>query len=578
MAYDVGVRSFLTGKGVDNGSIGYDQNSGHVTVNGQSFIKPSLNMAGTTYDNQQNLDSAFGNYQKQQPSPNQSNDLNSAIQPQGSGLQGSKNYAVSAYGNQQPTQPQGNNLQGLTQQYTNQTPYANPYAQQISDIMKQINDARQATQAPVDPYSSPQYAAQQAQQQKLALQSTRAAQESMGQSGFARSTNLADRAQHIQNDANTYMTTQAVPQIIAQLQAQHQQQYQNAMSQFNPLMQLSQQADTLHQQQQAQLADQVKFLTGQENWNKTYDAGRTDAANTNAINKGTLTGNFQDPNALTNDQIQAKLAANSAAYATSDPATQEALHKENVALAAMMGGTDTTGNGDYTYDPSKATNGSVRTIAGQTLDLNKMKDIAALTGMMPDGNGGMMKTSDQQQKDLTNEWNAADRIGTITPVLAQMYNLPEGTPTEKAKEFAATLAVQNRQADASMMSAGAAVKNADTNAANSTRSASNAEAAQSLAQAKFDYDKDPKNPDNVYKLASAQKAVADAQKADAAGAKVDSKTSTNNYYDAIKQMQANKATKDKAGIYVESIKDHLSDTDYKNLQKWVENNTFNPKK
>jgi hypothetical protein len=280
MANDVGVRSYLAGKGVDNSAIGYDQNSGNVTVNGQNFIKPSLSMAGTTYDNQQNLDSAYGNYQKQQQpqstvgwSP--SNAFGVQQPNQNPLMTNNSPYtfhesATSPVQNQAVAQvPQGNDLASLTKQFTNQTPYENPYAKQISDIMNQVNAARQATQAPIDPYSTPQYAAQQAQQQKLAQQGTRAAQESMGQSGFARSTNLADRAQHIQNDANDYMTTQAVPQIIAQIQAQHQQEYQNAMSQFNPLMQLSQQADNLHQQQQAQLADQVKFLTGQANADRT---------------------------------------------------------------------------------------------------------------------------------------------------------------------------------------------------------------------------------------------------------------------------------------------------------------------
>src|SRR5690606_33701740 len=92
------------------------------------------------------------------------------------------------------------------------TPQANPYDSQVNNTLSQIMN-RLNTPSTYDPYNSPEYAAYQAQAQRQANQGIRTAQESMGAAGLGRATNLADRAQNIQNDATEYMNLQVLPQL-----------------------------------------------------------------------------------------------------------------------------------------------------------------------------------------------------------------------------------------------------------------------------------------------------------------------------------------------------------------------------
>jgi hypothetical protein len=81
-----------------------------------------------------------------------------------------------------------------------------------------------------------------------------------------------------------------------------------------------------------------------------------------------------------------------------------------------------------------------------------------------------------QQQQLANEWQVADKTGVITPVLAQAYGIPEGTPTLQAKQIAAEIAARNA-------SLGIEGMNANTSAA------------------RLAWEMNPNNPDNLYKQA-----------------------------------------------------------------------------
>ena len=300
MANDVSVRSYLLGKGYSNDDIGYDQGTKSVQLKNKAtgaydnFMKPSMNVNGSTYDNQSNIDNAYNQYAKTQQQPAQ------VGQPT------------------QPAQPQAN-------------PYMDQYTQMIKDIQTRLAAPQQ------DVYSTPQYAAAQAQQQRAAQQGIRSAQEALGSSGFGRSTTLGESANRVQNDANEYLNLQMVPQIQQQLAAQKQAEISNQFSLLNPIMSLLNRDDTLKQNEFS-----------------------------NNIAKAGVTGYYQ-PDNTDFDTIQKLMAQNSAAYGAASPEEQQRLHAENVKLAASIGGSDTTGNGDYAYGP-------MRTLQGQQMDYGQQKD------------------------------------------------------------------------------------------------------------------------------------------------------------------------------------------------------------
>lgn len=78
-------------------------------------------------------------------------------------------------------------------------------------------------------------------------------------------------------------------------------------------------------------------------------------------------------------------------------------------------------------------------------ELSEMQLMAQLTGFLPDGT----PTNAYQQQQLENEWRVAEATGRITPFLAQLYGIPENTPTMAAKQ----LAIQQQQANISAMNA-----------------------------------------------------------------------------------------------------------------------------
>jgi hypothetical protein len=96
--------------------------------------------------------------------------------------------------------------------------------------------------------------------------------------------------------------------------------------------------------------------------------------------------------------------------------------------------------------------------------LNETQVMAQLTGFMPDGT----RTNTKQQQDLQNQWMVAEQMGTITPELAQLYGMQEGTPTWRAKQDL----VQNR---ISQQNANTSSYNAQTSRQNANQSASDSE-------------------------------------------------------------------------------------------------------
>lgn len=311
MPNNVGVRQYLQGQGIGSNDVGYDKNTGYVTVKGQNFIKPAANLAGTTYDSQQNLDSAYGNYGKQQSIGQP------VILPDGSVGKTSDQTATPVSGEQQGS-GQSTPEKAVSAQYTN------PYTQQIAELMKHLSESNAALNQPVDVYSTPQYAAAQANQQRQAANSIRHASESAAGAGLGHSTIMTDRTQGIQNDSDAYLATQLVPQIMAQIQAQKQQEYQNEQAQFNNILGLSDRADANY------------------NANRNFDAGRQDAE--------TAATGIYNPSGLSYQEAKAQMEKNSAAYETATPEEKIRLHDENLQLGEMLGQTYDSKTGTYSKD------------------------------------------------------------------------------------------------------------------------------------------------------------------------------------------------------------------------------------
>src|SRR5690606_29432751 len=156
--------------------------TGYVTIDNQNFIKPQTIQQGTSYVNPNAFNDAYGSFNINQ----NANTIQQAVA----------------------------------------TPQANPYDAQVNDALTQIMN-RINTPSQYDPYNSPEYAAYQAQAQRQAQQGIRSAQESLGAAGLGRSSNLADRAQGIQNQSTEYLQTQVIPQLIAANQQREQQDLSN---------------------------------------------------------------------------------------------------------------------------------------------------------------------------------------------------------------------------------------------------------------------------------------------------------------------------------------------------------------
>lgn len=229
------VRDTLINKyGVANERIGWNPKTGYVTIDGRDIFKPSVNREGTTFSDPSEFNSA----------------------------QGLINQANQAY--------------NLQQRVLNPQQNANPFDQRFNDLLEQLSGRLTNPQQidRRDVYRSPQFAAQQAQAQQQAQQATRMAQEALGDSGFAQSTRLSDRAQRIQNEANQFLETQVVPQIIQQMQAEQDRQTAALMDLLGVIGQQQGLYDTRANTQFDRAASVLDFLTGRQD--RAEDLARLD--------------------------------------------------------------------------------------------------------------------------------------------------------------------------------------------------------------------------------------------------------------------------------------------------------------
>jgi len=257
--YNIGVRKALNEMGVSDERISYDPNTGYVKVDSVPIIKPQLNVGGTTYTTQADINSIAG-------------DVNRL-----------------------------NRLYNLQSQVLNPQQQTNPYDQQISQILSTLQQRIQ-NPTPINPYATPQYAAAQAQAQQQAQQATRSAQEALGAAGLGRSSVLTDRAQAIQNQANQYLMTQVVPQIIAQEQARQQQEFQNLANILNMLGQQQSVYDTRARNQFGQAFDVLDFMTRQQQRQFENEMARRAAELSETELMARLTGRLPDGTPTTAEQ------------------------------------------------------------------------------------------------------------------------------------------------------------------------------------------------------------------------------------------------------------------------------------
>lgn len=159
--------------------------------------------------------------------------------------------------------------------------------------------------------------------------------------GQGNSSYATTAAQQVADREYNNISNQILPQLINQAYGRYQDQIRNQSALANTLNGLNQQDFSNN------------LATNQDN-------RAAEAQNAN------FTGYYNNPNM---SAIQKAMQANSAAYANASPEEQKRLHQENLKLAASIGGTDTTGNGDYAYGPA-------RTLAGQQQDNTvKQQDI-----------------------------------------------------------------------------------------------------------------------------------------------------------------------------------------------------------
>lgn len=307
----VGVRSALQAAGYDPKSIGYT--GGNVTVNGKTFMTPTSVVNGTSYTSQPAFNSALQDFR----------------------------------------------INDLTDQAVNGTKLPdNQYTGNINDLISQLMGFSK-NQQPYDPYSSPEYAAFKAQQDKAAQQGIRSAQEALGSAGFGRSTALGERAQGIQNDANDYLQTQVIPQLIAANEQKKQQEYSNLYSLLSPLMTQQGYADNRAQTELGNVLNVLGIVSGQKQ--QGVDNARADAQ---------LTGTYQSPEIK--DLLSNLMSLKQSAEAPGVTAAQRqgySKEADRIRSALQNLGVDISGLGSNTASSKiNTSNVGIQTLAGKESD------------------------------------------------------------------------------------------------------------------------------------------------------------------------------------------------------------------
>ena len=281
--YDYGIRKGLNERGVDNSQIGYNNQTGYVTVGGKDFMRADRNYQGTAYTNQTNFNNAWNQYNKAQ----QSSVSTPPVTPE------SRAQTSVGSGPVHPTQ-QPWNQQRLTGYVSDPRLPDNRYTPQIDQQIQALM-ALANRQEPTDPYATPEYAAYQAQSERRANQGIRAAQEALGSAGFGRSTTLGERAQGIQNAEAEYLETQVIPQILAAERARQQQQFSNMFSLLDPLIGQQSYVDNRAQTERGNAFDALGLLIGEDQ--RAIDNRRNDRLDnlSAALQVGAATGRLVSP-------------------------------------------------------------------------------------------------------------------------------------------------------------------------------------------------------------------------------------------------------------------------------------------
>lgn len=388
MANTVQIRPELIKAGYTDADIGYDEGRKMTTLKGQDFLGAGnyTNVAGSTFTDRMNFDNALKKYNlgqqplqvEQQPTP-----LMSSI--------------TSAGGSQPTTTP------------------VNPADQRYNDLLNMLyQQAQNPQQVDVNAiYGSPQYAAYQAQAQRGADRGIRASQEALGSAGFGRSTTLGESAQRVQNEADAYLQTQVIPQLMAQEEARRRAQTQDQFSMLDVFMKQKDAEDRL----------------------RIQEAG--------------LTGRLMSDQDRAAQPLLDELTRLGQAWQTaSSPEEKMAYSQQADAKRAQLA---QAGVDPSLYDPKLST--EQRMAAGQglgTLTLGgrefAAKEKEAIAKAAADKEAALRE---DEKLQLANLWKAATETGTLPNGLADFYGLPRGTKTLEA----ARVGISQQSATTSRMNA-----------------------------------------------------------------------------------------------------------------------------
>lgn len=163
----------------------------------------------------------------------------------------------------------------------------------------------------------------------------------------------------------------------------------------------------------------------------------------NNFTESGLTGYYKDPNALSTDEIQSKMKANSDAYAAATPEEQAKLHDENVGLAKLLGGTYDSKSGTYSYDPNNIPQG-VRTLQGQQTDLQKSQ-LDAQNAQQTWDNAFKDKQFDYQKaSDLWDRTFKEDTFKQSVTQFAQSIGVDYAKLDQSQQQFVADMAFKDK--------------------------------------------------------------------------------------------------------------------------------------
>ncbi|MCP1134325.1 hypothetical protein NKT34_13555 [Paenibacillus polysaccharolyticus] len=399
--YGSNIRQSLVSNGINNNDIGYNKGNGYVTVKGQDFMKPSKVLDGVSYDTQNNFNNAWNAYNKSQTQPTTAGstyNTTGTTSPTSYVPQGmtSTRDALASYGidnsrigyNNGATTVDGRyfgtpsaNIGGTTyydqtgfnnalgnyrigdmqQQILNNTQLPqNAYTAQIDALLKQLGQSAN-TQSSVDAYSTPEYAAYQAQADRRAQSGIRSAQEALGSAGFGRSTALGERAQGIQNEQTEYLETQVIPMLLANERARKQQEYENMASLLNPLMSQQGYTDQRSLQNLQNQYNALGMLTSEQQ--RGLDNRRADAS---------LTGTFLTPEqeSLINSVLSLKQQAETKGI-TKDQRNVLSQQANQLRDRMRATGLDPTQYGANVNFNAASQNTPGRTLQGQQVDMQR---------------------------------------------------------------------------------------------------------------------------------------------------------------------------------------------------------------